>query len=344
MFWMLHSAWALASGAAIAYLSHERYHLVGWVALALALTWASTLYFGRSVAAVNVANRETPERRDQAGDNRAADVSTADAPPTLAHEVTSYVTRVMYQETLFFLIPFYAYSTVALSPNVMFLALLGVLAVFSCIDIPFDRWLRTKPVFGFAFFAVVAFAALNLLLPLTFGLRVRYATPLSSLVAIAVAAPLAIRSAGRGVYARRKLATASLLLLVITLGFPVFIPPVPLRLLNATFAPTIDRETLTLADPLPAITTPASVGTTLVVLVHIFAPTNLPASVKLVWKRDGVILRTSRDMDIVAHTTGYRTWDSWRPPTGAAPPGQYEVVLQTVSGRVIGEAKLTIRE
>lgn len=268
----------------------------------------------------------------------------AEAPPTLAHEVTSYVTRVMYQETLFFLIPFYAYSTVLVSPNVGFVVLLAALAIFSCIDIPFDRWLRTKPVFGFTFFAIVAFAALNLLLPLTFRWSVRYATPLSSLMAIAIAAPLAIRSAGRGMHAKFKLAAAPLALLVATVGFPILVPPVPLRLLSATFASGIDRESLVLTDTLSQVTTPAAVGATLVVLVYIFAPTDLPADVKLVWKRDGTVLRTSRDVEVVAHATGFRAWDSWRTPPNGAPVGNYQVVLETIGGRVIGEAGLLVRE
>ena len=355
LFWMLHSAWALITGALIAWFSHERYQLVGWVALALALTWASTLYFGRAASAGSV----PPVSPDAARDPRrpsgettpvaasaVAETPVAGTPvpaaPSLAHEVTSYVTRVMYQETLFFLLPFYAYSTVVRSPNLLFVVVLGALAAFSCIDLPFDRWLRTKPLFGFAFFAIVAFAALNLLLPLVFGLRVRFATPLAALLAIAMALPLAGRPAGSIARARLKLAAAALALAVITIGFPVLIPPAPLRMLSATFARGIDRESLALSDTLGQRTASSDAGGTLVVLVHVFAPTNLPATVHLVWRRDGTLLRTSRDVDVVAHTTGYRTWDSWRSPDGRLPAGRYQVVLETSAGRIIGEARIDI--
>ena len=40
---MLHSAWALIGGTVIVLLARERYHLVLWVVLFLALAWASTL-------------------------------------------------------------------------------------------------------------------------------------------------------------------------------------------------------------------------------------------------------------------------------------------------------------
>lgn len=327
LFWMLHSAWALATGFAVAILSHERYNLVAWVALSLVVTWASTLYFGRSATTVAAEGAEA----HQDG-----------TPPRLAHEVTSYVTRVMYQETLFFLLPFYAYSTVVRSPNVIFLALLGALAVLSCIDLIFDKWLRTKPVFGFAFFAIVAFAALNLVLPLLLGMRVRYATPLAALVAIAGAAPLARRTADNGRNALVGLVAAALAVLVVPVIFPALIPPVPLRLKSAEFSTGINQTSLVLTGTLRGSTSRAVVGRELILLVHVFAPSDLPSSVTLVWKRDGVVLRTSRDFEIVAHQAGFRVWDGWKTPPGGALPGRYEVVLQASGGRVVGVAKLRV--
>ena len=341
---MLHSAWALITGALVAYLSHERYQLVGWVVLFLVLTWASTLYFGRAASASEEAS--TPGDPDTSESDKAAeavvDAPLDKSPPSLAHEVTSYLTRIMYQETLFFLLPFYAYSTVVRSPNVVFSVLLGALAAFSCIDIPFDRWLRTRPVFGFVFFSIVAFAALNLLLPLTMGWRVRYATPVAALVAIGFAVPLAIRASGSSTRARLQLAASAIALLVVTIGFPVLVPPVPLRVLDAAFATDIDRETLVMADTLPPEVAPAAIGPRLVVVVYVFAPTSLKAQVRLVWKRDGTELRTSRDFEITAYEAGFRAWDAWRPPSGSAPPGDYEVVLETTAGRVVGEATLRV--
>src|SRR5690606_1868263 len=118
------------------------------------------------------------------------------------------------------------------SPNVLFLLVLGGLAVFSCIDLPFDRWLRTKPMFGFAFFALVSFAALNLLLPLIFNLPVRFSTPTAASIAILASVPLVWRSLDSQRHAKRKLAAAALALAVLTVGFPALIPPVPLRVLE----------------------------------------------------------------------------------------------------------------
>jgi hypothetical protein len=88
----------------------------------------------------------------------------------------------------------------------------------------------------------------------------------------------------------------------------------------------------------------AAVGRELVVLMQVFAPSALPASVRLEWRRDGTLLRTSRAVDIVAHASGFRVWDGWHATKGAVPPGRYRVTLETTDGRVFGVAKLTVDE
>lgn len=326
LFWMLHSTWALLTGIAVVVIARERYHLVLWVVLFLVLTWLSTLFFGRGAGA---------EPAWLPG------VDLRLATPTMAHEVTSYFTRVMYQETLFFLLPFYTYSTVVDSPNVLFLAFLAGLAAFSCIDLVFDRWLRTRPIFGLIFFAMVAFAALNLLLPLVFGLRLRFATPAAALLALAAAIPLAHRTVvARG--GRVRLAVAAAVFVALPVGFPELVPPVPLRLQSATFSSSIDQQTLAVGDTLRSPVASGTVGPDLVVVVEVFAPSALPAQVALEWRRNGATVRQSRDIEIVAHPPGFRVWDSWRPTSSDVPPGNYEVVLRTQGNRVFGVAKLTV--
>ncbi len=315
---MLHSVWALASGIAVLLLARERYHFVPWVVLFLGLTWLSTLYFGRQAA------RETTQGSG------------------LVREVASYVTRVLYQETLFFLLPFYTYSTVLHSPNVFFVLFLGALAVLSCVDLLFDRWLRTRPLFALVFFAIVAFAALNLLLPLIARVPPSVAAPAAALLAIGGATLLALRTVDRQPRARLALAGAAVAMLVIVLGFPQLIPPVPLRLERATFGWNIDRATLALRPPLSGRTSAAGAGGQLFVVFQVFSPTSIPATVQLEWRRDGVLLRQSRDVSITARAHGFRVWDRWRPDAGRVPPGRYRVVLETTGRRVFGVARLTV--
>ncbi len=319
LFWILHSAWVLTSGTLIVLFARERYHLVLWVMLFLALTWTSTLYFGRAETVVE------PGR-----------------PPGLLHEAASYLTRVLYQETLFFLLPFYAYSTVVRSPNVLFMGLLVGLALLSCVDLVFDRWLRTRPLFALSFFAIVAFAAANLLLPLLIGIPPRFATPVAAVVAVGSAVPLALRTAPRAWTVRLRLAGGAVVLLVVSVALPVLIPPVPLRLERATFATDIDSRTLRVADTLSSPVPAARVGGSLVVVLEVFAPSTLPATVRLEWRRGPELLRVSREIAITAHAWGFRVWDRWRAPSGRVPPGRYRVVLKTSGGRVFGVATLRV--
>ncbi len=322
LFWMLHSVWALATGVAVVVLARERYAFVPWVVVFLGVTWGSTLFFGRS------AEHESEEQESPS--------------PGLAGEVTSYVTRSLYQETLFFLLPFYAYSTVVASRNVLFLGLLGGLALLSCIDLFFDRWLRTKPVFGMVFFATVAFSALNLILPMLLSLSPRVATPIAAVLALGSAIPLAWKSGVRSRAGQVRMALAAAVILFVAIGVPSVVPPVPLRMQGATFSNTIDRETLALGDTLAGTVSADAIGPRLVVLVEVFAPGSVPATVRLEWSRNGEVVHTSRDVAIVAHEWRFRVWDAWLPEGGRVPAGPYRVTLRTADGRIFGVTEVEV--
>ena len=323
LIWILHSAWALTVGTAIVLVAQDRYYLVLWVVGFLVLAWALTLFFGRAAA---------------------EGIATGGKSPGLVHEVSSYVTRVTYQQTLFFLLPFYAYSTVIDSPNVVFLGLLGGLAVLSCLDLIFDRWLRTRPVFALAFFAVVAFAAINLLLPLLVGLPPRISAPVAALLAVGGAAPLALRTMRTRFHARLWLVGVAIVILVLPVGLPGVIPPVPLRMEAATFASGIDRDTLDTTGAFLERVSAADVSDALFVLVAVFAPTALPATVQLEWWRDRELLRVTREIGITANAASFRVWDAWRRESGTVSPGRYRVVIRTVERQVFGVATLIVDE
>lgn len=322
LFWTLHSFWALATGVVVILLARERYGFVPVVVLFLLLTWASTLFFGRRVP--TQAEGEAP------------------GVPGFGEEAVSYATRTMYQETLFFLLPFYAYSTVVRSPNVLFLGGLAVLALLSCVDLVFDRWLRTSAVARLTYFAVVAFAAVNLLLPILLPLRPLDATRLAALVAVVTATPLALRGGARTMRVRLQLAGAVVLLLAIALGWPRLVPPVPVRLDSAVFTTELDRATLQPADSLTSGTPAAPLDGSLYVLFHVFSPTVVPASVTMHWKLDDEVVRVSREIEILAHEDGFRVWDGWRPTTGVIAPGRYQVELRAAGQRTFGYASLRV--
>jgi hypothetical protein len=319
---MLHSVWALATGVAVIVLARERYGFVPWVVLFLGLTWASTLLFGRRA------------REDWA--------------PGLGTEVTSYITRSLYQETLFFLLPFYAYSTVLGSPNVVFVGLLAGLGVLSCLDLVFDRWLRTRPVFGLVFFAAVAFAAINLLVPILLGVSPRLAMPLAAVVAVVTSLPLAFRGGDpgrrrkRSAWARARIGLAAAAILGVALLAPSIVPPVPLRMKTVTFATGIDPGSLALSDTLGETVSAARLSGRIIVLAEVFAPRVVPARVQFEWRRNGETLRTGRQVDIVAHESSFRVWDGLTDEATDLVPGTYEVILRTARGRWFGRAAIQV--
>ncbi|MGE0813248.1 MAG: DUF5924 family protein [Vicinamibacterales bacterium] len=320
-FWILHSLWALAWGVVVLWLAHERYGFVPWVVGFLALTWVSTLFFSRP---------------DRAADAR-------DPSARFRQGVASYLTRVMYQETLFFLLPFYWYSTVYPSWNVAFPLVLAALAVLACLDLVFDRWLRESAVFGLVFFVSVAFAGLNLLLPMVLSMGPEVATPMAAVVAVASAVPIAVRGQVTSLAARVKAGAAAVMLLAVAIRAPQFVPPVPLRLEAATFARDLDRTTLETSGDLSGSAEASTLPGGLVVVVSVFAPSNVPASVVLDWYHDGRLVRGSRNIDIVAHGGGFRLWEALRPGQGVLAPGDYRIVLRTADRRVFGTAQIELR-
>lgn len=319
-FWIAHSVWAMASGVVVVVLSREHYELVPWVVSFLGLTWLSTLLFTRAGV--------------RASGSRAA---------RLSRDVVSYLTRVMYQETLFFLIPFYAASTTLRSPNVIFTAVLCLLAVLACLDLVFDRLLRDHPVFAFSFFALVTFAALNCLLPLLLAVQLRVATPLAAATAFLAAAPLAFSGQGRAGATRMiGLASALCLTAAAVLLLRVAVPPVPLRLVGPSFARGIDRDTLELRDPFRGEVRLGRLDGVIVFRCRIVAPSRLPATLEVDWSRDGELLHQSRQVEVVAHHGGFRLWDSTRRAFYTPRPGRYTVSVVTDGGQLVGRAGLQV--
>ncbi len=315
----MHSIWALATGAAVLVLAHNRYGFLPWVVLFLALTWGTTLFFSRFA-------------RD--------DVSPAFR---FARGFVSYLTRVMYQETLFFLIPFYLYSTTLGSLNSIYVILIGALAVFSCFDLPFDRLLRTSRAFALAFFAIVSFSALQFFLPVLLRIKIHNGAYLAGLAAYLAALALAVPLRELGAPRRLLAATAGVVLVLVAVRvLRPAVPPVPLRLVKVKIVERLDPRTLATSDDL-GDSIPASTGKgTIYVVATVFAPTELPTSIALRTTRDGHEVRASRTVELAAHPRGFRVWDRVHAAGGRFPPGRYRIEVWTGEGQLVGRRSFTV--
>ncbi len=295
-FWIAHSLWALAQGVAVAVLAEERPDFGAWVFGLLALVWLSTLFFCRSAL-------------------------IAARPRSVRVGVASYATRVMYQQTLFFLLPFYVRSTTLASPNLAFTSMLAALALLACLDLTFDRWLRRSAAFAASFFFAVAYAALQLLLPLIARVPYTIAQPLALGLALAAALASVGLPRGRGRARAERLLGAlpvAALALLLLLA-PRLVPPAPLRISAFGFEQRA-----------------ASVRAT----VRVAAPVPVPVRVTMTWSRGGEDLRVSRDVAITAHGRGFRVWDELARARIQSAAGVVRVEVLTATGQLLGRRTL----
>ena len=322
VFWMLHSTWALISGGIVLILAHNRYGFLPWVVLFLTLTWLSTLFFSRI-----------------GGDRGSARAKAA-------RGFVSYLTRVMYQETLFFLLPFYFYSTTFVSWNSAYVVVLALLAVLSCFDLPFDRLLRTNRWFAQVFFAFVTYSALQFFLPLVLHVRIHNGAYLAAGVSFFASLPLAYSA--RDLRQPRRIALIAVALAVIVGILKVgreLLPPVPLRLTDLSFGTGIDPAALELTGEFPEggpVHCAALAGKRLVARATIFSPGKLPLRVQFRFLKDGKILKTSRNLELVAHRRGFRVWDALRPGPQGLAPGRYRAEVWTSEGQLVGRDDIVI--
>jgi hypothetical protein len=294
--WALHSAWALLSGIAVLILAHNRYGFLRWIVVFVLIIWASTLFFSRRVEATTRAER-------------------------IAHGFVSYVTRALYQETLFFLIPFYFYSATFPSWNFLYVVALATLAVLSCFDELFDRLLRQHRWFAIGFFAFVSFSALQLFLPLLFRVHVAFGVWLSATVSFVAAFAIARR--WQDLREPRRLANAIAIFAATLLAVELFrpaLPPVPLRLTRLRLAGAIDRRTLSTSASIDREVQASQLPRGRIYAVAtVFAPGPLPAQMQMRFLEGGKALRTSRLVELTAQRDGFRIWDSLRVPEGTRP-------------------------
>jgi hypothetical protein len=313
LFWALHSVWALMSGIAVLVLAHNRYGFLRWVVLFIALTWGSTLFVSRF--AIGEGSRTM----------------------RFAQSVVSYLTRVMYQETLFFLIPFYFYSATFPSWNFLYVLALALFAILSCFDMLFDRLLREHRWFSTGFFAFVSFSALQFFLPLLLRTRIDNSEYIAASISFIAALALARRL--DDLRDRRRLAAIAIAFAGVLLGvwlFSFLLPPVPLRLTRLRFSGTLNPRTLAapvdFEKDIPA--TELRRGR-IYAVATVFSPERIPARIQMRFIQKGKVLRSSRTLDLTARPGGFRIWDSVRLPQPAT-SDTYRVEVWS-SGQLLGK-------
>jgi hypothetical protein len=320
VFWTLHSLWALGWGVAFVVVGKDRPQLLRFGLVSVGAVWASSLALPALLAGSWI-----PEERKGA-----------------ARRLVLWGQKWLLQGLAFFLLPLYHRSATYPSRQVLFMVLLAAAALAATIDVVYDEVVtRKRPLLG-AFLAFVAFAAVNITLPMVWQVGGLWNLAASGVIATSVFVSfvaelrpgLVLRSIARSALA------ALFFLALVTFGRPV-VPPAPLRLVSARFGTSFSGDGRDVAAPLASL--PAGVPVRLVAVAAILAPAGLQEGVLHVWSIDGQILFESRLIEITGgRGRGFRSRSGASLP--ALRPGQrVRLDVETAHGQLIGRAELGVR-
>jgi MFS family permease len=293
---------------------------VGWIVGYLLLLWL--------LVAVLVQARDTL----QASDKRAH---------RLVLTATEYTVQTLYHGVLLFLLPAYWVATTLSSPNALLLVLLAALALLATIDPWYRALVRAWPWFGYVFFVVSMFGALNLALPLV-GVPPFAALLIAAWLAVVGLTP-AVRRARhwRWITAVVVTTVAGLAAAAAVGRWCVVVPPAPMFLARAKLDWTVGA--LDSLEPVAgAIRATDLHERGLVARTAIYAPAGLRQPVEHVWRRDGRIINVVRLTPVQGgRREGFRTF-SRKTAFPSDSVGRWSVDVTTESGQLIGRLRFRV--
>jgi len=253
-----------------------------------------------------------------------------------------YVTQMIHQESLFFIIPFFFITTTWNSGQSVFTIVLGIAALISLIDPLYYKWLAPRRWVYLAFHALTLFAVLLTALPIIFHLS----TPQSYLWALGIAVALALPSLS-GLFGTRNwkslLGMLALALAVALGGWlgRTWVPPATLWLTDVAVTTTFDNASREPGDRLRQLTLGELRGSGLYAYTAINAPRGLKERIYHEWIHNG------RRVDRIAldisggRDAGYRAWTHKRNfPEHAE--GKWRVRVVTEAGQMIGTLRFEV--
>jgi len=293
---------------------------VGWIVGYLLLLWL--------LVAVLVQARDTL----QASDRRAH---------RLVLTATEYTVQTLYHGVLLFLLPAYWAATTLSSPNAVLLVLLAALALLATIDPWYRALVHPWPWFGYVFFVVSMFAAMNLALPLV-GVPPFAALLIAAWLAVVGLTPAVRRARQWRWITAVVVTTITGLAAAAAIGrWCVVVPPAPMFLARAELGWTVG--TLDSLEPVAgAIRATDLHERGLVAHTAIYAPAGLRQPVEHVWRRDGRIINVVRLTPVQGgRREGFRTF-SRKTAFPSDSVGRWSVDVTTESGQLIGRLRFRV--
>jgi hypothetical protein len=253
-----------------------------------------------------------------------------------------YTIQTLYHGLLLFALPAYYASSTLSSTNILFVALLLLLALLATFDPLYQAVVHPRPWMNLVFFVVSTFAALAVALPLI-GVPPFVSLIASAFASVVVLTPEIRRP--RGWAWTQSFAVASVLGLAAAalVGlFRAWIPPAPLTVARALVTDRVENlePGAPLESPIPVADLRRLGG--VIAYTAIYAPASLRETIEHVWRLDGAIQAVVRLSPVEGgRRQGFRTYSrkSNFPPN---PVGRWTVDVMTSSGQLIGRLRFRV--
>ncbi|UFH49439.1 DUF5924 family protein [Pseudomonas sp. KNUC1026] len=255
--------------------------------------------------------------------------------------VLRYLTQMIHQESLFFVLPFFFITTSWNSGQLVFTGLLGLVGLVSIVDPLYYHWVAPRRWLFLAMHMLTLFAAMLTALPIILHLTTSESFQLALITAMALSFPslassFPIRTWRRG-----------LLLITVTLAvggagwlLRTWVPPATLWLTEDAITQDLDNQTRTHGEGLESLTA-SQARNGVYAYTAINAPRGLDERIYHVWELNG------NDMDRIpldihgGRKEGYRAWTR-KQNFPADPTGKWRVRVETEDGQLIGMLKFRI--
>jgi len=261
-----------------------------------------------------------------------------DMPPALMH----YVTQMVHQESLFFVLPFFLAVTSWDHGQAIFTALLVLCALISVIDPLYYKQLAPRRSLFVAFHALALFAVLLVALPLILHLTTAQSLALALLMSMVFSLPSLLHLLDNRRWWRLPL--MALMLTALAAGLwqaRAWVPPAALQLTGISLSLKIDRQMRTPGASLEQITAATLKENGLFAWTAVRAPRGLREKIHHAWFHNG------REVDRITvdirggRTEGYRAW-THKSNFPRDPAGKWQVRVVTDSGQLIGLARFSV--
>lgn len=259
-------------------------------------------------------------------------------PPTLLR----YLTQLIHQESLFFVLPFFFITTAWNSGQLVFTSLLGAAALLAIIDPLYYKWLAARRWLYLSYHTLTLFAVLLTALPLL----LQQTTAESYRLALGIALLLAVPSLASSLLLHNWRRWLAMFGLIATLGVGgwlarPWIPPATLWLTEVAVSTELHQRTPGRSLQQVSVQQLRSEG--LYAYTAISAPRGLNERIYHVWRHAGVeVDRIALDIN-GGRKGGYRSWTHKRNFPEAV-VGKWQVQVVTETGQQIGVLRFKVVE